>query len=313
MGKLAEIKRLTEESRNLVEEFQRDLNEAIEEYNSVLREFEVIKESIELSTLKEIEEALDGMEHLPQISLKPVVECEDEEALLRELEPEKPYEVEEPRAGTFGAKFWGFITAVVVFLGFGAFGAYMKRLNFDPALIDMKFFEQSYGFFSDLLTGTSDSAPALGVVLAGGISILLGYFVYLALLNRAASQNLQRAEAIFEAAKEYVKEKEPFMQKVKGFREFFKKALETIKGARIFGDEFEAKVKRIRFFEGDDYEALSSGSQEDVKILCLLRNDLEVVVAMKPFEKDGAVASEVVSLIEDIEKDVESAKKRVYG
>jgi len=253
------------------------------------------------------------MENLPQVPLKPVIECEDENAILRELEPEEPYEVDEPRSGTFAAKFWGFVVALLVFLGFGAVGAYLKNLNLDPSMIDMKFIEQAYGFYSDLITGTSDSAAALGIVLTAAISILIGYLVYLALVSKAASSNLQRAEAIFEAAKSYVQEKEPFMHKVKALREFFQKALQTLKGARVFGDEFEARAKRIRFFEGNDYEALSAPSKEDIKDLCVLKNDLEVIVAIKPCEKDGTVAVEIVELFEDVDKDVSQIRRRIYG
>ncbi|MRI58899.1 MAG: hypothetical protein C6H99_05265 [Epsilonproteobacteria bacterium] len=313
MGKLAKIRSLTEEAKNLVEEFQRDLNEAIEEYNAALKEFEVVKESVELSTLKEIDEALEGMEHLPQIPLKPVIECEDEGAILREIEPEEPYEVEEPRSGTFAAKFWGFVVAVLLFLGFGAVGAYLKNLNLDLSMIDMKFIEQAYGFYSDLITGTSGSAPALGIVLAAAVSILVGYLVYLAFVGKAASMNLQRAEAIFEAAKSYVEQKEPFLHKVKTLKEFFQKALATLKSARIFGDEYEARAKRIRFFEGDDFEALSSPSKTDIIDLCYLKNDLEVIVASKPYEQNDMVAPEVVALFDDVDRDVAKIKQRIYG
>ncbi len=311
---MEEIRRLVDEAKNMVEEFQRDLNEAIEEYNQSVREFDVLKESISFSTMREIDEALNGVSNLPNIVARPLVKSDNTESLLQQIDPVEPYELEEPNAGTFAAKFWGFLTALLTFLGFGVGGAYIKGLEIDPSKIDMNWFNKAYSFYSELITGTpNDSAPAFGLVLTGGISLLLGYLVYWLITNRAATQNLQQAQAIYEAAKEYIQQKQSLLERVLTFKQFFNKAIQTVRKIRVFGDEFQARAKRIRFFEGNDFSKMVPTSQQDIKDLLQIKNDLEVAMEVKPYEKDGKVAPEVARLFDEVSGDVEKVKKRVYG
>ncbi len=313
MSKLAQIRSITDEARELVEEFERELHESIEEFNATLAQFRSLRDSIALGELEEMREALQEIENLPQIAMTPAISCEDEEKLIKEIEQPRPFEIKEPKSGSFAAKFWGVVTAVVIFLAFGAVGAYFKKLNFDPAMIDMQFFEQAYGFYSELLTGTSGAAPALGIALSAIVAIAFGYLVYFIKINAAAKSNLERAKALFEAAKEYIKEQQPFLQKVRNLQDSLKKAIYALKGSKVFADEMSAKVERIKFFEGNDFNAYVPNSKKDIEDLLTLNDKLIAVVKMDVFVEGEDLAPEVKRFFEEVAQNVESVKARVYG
>ncbi|SMC08666.1 hypothetical protein [Nitratiruptor tergarcus] len=313
MSKLQQIQSITQEARELVEEFEKELNENIQEFNATLAEFKSLKDAIALSHLEEMKEALSEIKNIPQIASTPIIECEDKERIVKEIEPLEPFEIKEPRSGTFGAKFWGVLTALIVFFGFGAVGAYFKKLNFDPNMIDLKFFEQAYGFYSDLFTGTSGAAPALGIAFSVLVAFIFGYLVYYLKMHAAASSNLERAKALFESAKEYVKQQQPLLAKVRNLKESLKKAIFAIKGSKLFADEMSAKVERIKFFEGDDFNNYVQNSKRDIEDLLILNDKLIAVVHTEIFAEDEDLAREVKQFFDEIKEVVEKIKGRVYG
>ena len=308
MSKLSQIKNIVQEARELVEDIQSRLSEKVEEYNVAVTEYQDIKEAIALGELKRISSDIETLQNLPESLEVAAIECQDK---VQTLEPQKPLEIEEPRSGTFGAKFWGFIVAVVIFLGFGAVGAYLKKLNFD--VIDMKFFEQAFGFYSDIITGTSGSAPVLGIAIAGVIAIVVGYIVYLILINKAAASNLERAQEIFEEAKNYAHDKEILMQQLQKIKEFLDSAIEELKAAKVFATEFDARVERIKFFEGEDFENFTQTSKEDVQLLLGLKNRLDTIVKSELCKEEEDISEEVKALFEDLGNEIEKLKRRVYG
>ncbi len=308
MSKLSQIKNIVQEAKELVEDVQSRLSEKIEEYNIAVTEYNDLKEAIAIGELGRIQKSLESLQNLPESLEVVAIECQEK---VQTLEPQKPLEIEEPRSGTFGAKFWGFIVAVIIFLGFGAVGAYFKKLNFD--VIDMKFFEQAFGFYSDIITGTSGSAPVLGITIAGAIAIVVGYIVYLVLINKAAASNLERAQEIFEEAKNYAHDKEILMQQLQKIKEFLDSAIEELKAAKVFATEFSAKLERIKFFEGIDFENFAQPSKEDVQLLLGLKNALDTIVQSELCKEDEDISDEVKVLFENLGNEIEKLKRRVYG
>ena len=310
MSKLAQIRSIVAEAKEMVEEVEREVVESVGEYNLTLTELESLKESISLSDLHEMQDALSSIQNLPQEPAKKLAECEDK---LISIDPPQPYEVKEPKSGTFAAKFWGFMVALFTFMGLGILGAYFKKLNFDPSLIDMKFVEQAFSFYSDLLTGSSGSAAALGITAAGLVAVGIGYIVYWVMISAAASSNLSRAQALFEGAKEYVQQQREFLQHLKRWKEFLKKAVQTLKGAKLFSDELSAKVERIKFFEGNDYQKYRQNSQQDIADLIKLNHMLVAFVEMEICKKEDEIDQEVQKFFNELEKMVERIKQRVYS
>ncbi len=310
MSKLAQIRSIIAEAKDMLEEVEREVVESVGEYNATLAEFNTLKDSISLSELEEMKDALASIKNLPSQSAPSTMECEER---LTHIDPPASFELKEPKSGTFAAKFWGFIVAVLVFVGLGAVGAYFKNLNFDPSLIDMKFVEDAFGFYSDLITGSSGSAAALGIAVAAFVSIITGYIVYWVMVNAAASSNLSKAQALFEEAKEYVNKQKEFLQRVKAWREFLQKVIDTVKSAKIFSDELSAKVTRIKFFEGDDFTKYKETSKEDVKDLLRLNEQLIVFTTMELCKEGDAISPEVENFFDELYQSVENIKKRVYS
>ncbi len=310
MSKIAQIRSIVSDAKEMVEEVEREVVESVEEYNLALAELESLKESISLSDLHEMQDALSSIQNLPQEPAKELAECEDK---LISIDPPQPYEVKEPKSGTFAAKFWGFVVALLVFVGLGAIGAYFKKLNFDPSMIDMKFIEQAFGFYSDLITGSSGSAAALGIALGALVAIVIGYIVYWIMINAAASSNLSRAQALFEGAKEYVQRQREFLQHLKKWREFLQKAVKTLKGAKLFSDELSAKVERIKFFEGEDYQQYERNSQKDIADLMILNQMLKAFTQMELCKNEEEIDQEVRNFFNELEQTVENIKQRVYS
>lgn len=309
MSKLAQIRSIVAEAKDMVEEVEREVVESVGEYNAALAEFESLKDSVSLSELKEIKDALASIKNLPSQSTLDVIECEES---LTHIDPPSPFEVKEPTSGTFAAKFWGFIVTILVFGGLGAVGAYFKNLNFDPTMIDMKFVEEAFGFYSDLITGSSGSAAALGIAAAALVSIISGYIVYWVMVNAAASSNLAKAQALFEEAKEYVKRQREFLERVNGWKGFLQKIIGTVKSAKVFSDELSAKVERIKFFEGDDFTNYQKSSKKDIEDLIKLNEELIAFAKIELCKEGEDIAQEVKSFFEQLERSVEDLKQRVY-
>ncbi len=311
MGKLAQINNLVQEAQTIVHEFEQELSERIESYNQSLEEFRLLQENIESTTIPHIQESLKGIQNLPEVALEPLIEAEGEE--LEEIPPVEHFDVQMPTSGTFAAKFWGFLVGLILFLGFGIVGAVMKKMTIAPNMIDMKFFEQAYGFYSDLITGSSHSAPYVGIVLTAAVSIVVGYLVYLLVLNKAAGKNLQKAKEIYEEAKAYIESKRPMLEMVKTFKEFLDKAIYNTKGSKLFGEEFASRTKRIRFFEGDDFEQFVDLSKKDVTTAKELEGTLEAIARIRLVQRDGFIVEEIVSFFDQVGDEIEKIRQRVYS
>jgi len=310
MGKLAKIKELIQEAKELSREFQTELNEAIEGYNLKVDELAILKEDIAVTTLTQAKEVLGKIQNLPQSVTEPLIDVEDAEP-LKALPLEEPLKIEEPKTGTFAAKFWGFIVFVLFFGAFGAVGAYMKHLNF--ANLDINSILEAFGFYSDLLTQSQGAAPVLGIVAAAVISFVVAFIVYKILINKAASVNLEKAEEILESVKSYVEDKKLLLEQVKSQKAFLEEFIITLKGAKIFDDEFVARTKRILFFEGEDYNIFSENSKKEVMILNELTNRLAVTVEQPLYIENGLLLRDVEEKISEFTNYVEKIKKVVYG
>ncbi len=309
MGKLAQTRKLIQEAKSLVQEFEQELTHEIEEYNLILEEVQVEKEALQ-ATLQNMDGALEGIQNLPEVPLEPVIEVEGEE--LTQIAPPTPYTVEEPRIGSFAAKFWGLVTAILVFVGLGLVGAVMQKLTIAPQMIDMKFVEQAFGFYGALLVGNSPQAAWVGIAAAALVSLIVGWIAYLIVLNSAAAKNLQLAQQIYEEAKAYIQSHEPLLQKVKNLKVFLKESFQKVKGMKILGDEFVARVQRVRYFEGDDFEQYQPLSRDETMTLLQLKGKASALLQMRLVATQDGIAKEVEEFFERVGEDLQKIKEWIY-
>ncbi len=309
MGKLAQTRKLIQEAKSLVQEFEQELTHEIEAYNLALEEVQVEKEVLE-ATMQNMDGALEGIQNLPELPLEPVVEVEGEE--LSKIAPPPPYSVEEPKVGSFAAKFWGFVTALLVFVGLGIGGAVMQKLTIAPDMIDLHFIEQAFGFYGKLIVGSSPQAPWIGISVAGLMALIIGLIVYLIVLNSTAAKNLRLARQIYDEVKEYIQKHEPLLQKVKNLKTFLQQSVRKIKGVKVLGDEFGARVQRVRYFEGDDFEQYQPLSKEETMKLLELKAKAAALVQMRLVATQEGIAKEVEEFFEEVEKEIEKIKEWIY-
>ncbi|MRI84248.1 MAG: hypothetical protein C6I00_07500 [Nitratiruptor sp.] len=314
MSKIAQVREILEQTRELVDEVQRDVSEAIERYNLSLEEHRVAKESIKLATLDELQEALEGIEHLPQEEYEPQI-VQEGYAPLEPLDPPEPFEVEEPSEGLFKAKVLGFFTFLVTLVGIVAVGGFMRHI--DPLAIDESNWRQSleeiFGFYSALVTQTPSAGPALGTALAFALAGLLGYLVYWIVANKAAARNLVKARELFEAAKRWSQEQRELIEKLRSIQRFLEEANRTITGTRLFGDEFAARVKRAKFFDGTDYEGMHPVAQEETREALQLQKRLTLLAQSDLLAQEFSIAPAIQKLYEDARTLMERLKARIYG
>ena len=174
--------------------------------------------------------------------------------------------------------------------------------------------EEAFGFYSSLVTQSADAGAAIGIAIALGAGALLGYLVYWLLANAAAAKNLSKAKAIFEEARAWSEEQRVLIEKLKKVGEFLREALYTLRGNKHFGDEYGARVKRARFFEGDDYEAMSPVSKEEVSTAQRLYGTLQRLGRLRLYATgDFEIAPSVVAVIEEARVQMISLKERIYG
>ena len=313
MGKLAQIKELVQKSEELVDEVYKDLVEEVDEYNEMVQKLQMTQESIQLATLPNLQEAFEGMENLPEVPMEPQIE-EDQES-IKKLDIPRKYEIQEPRTGLFGAKLFGFLTFLIVGIGAFVVGAMMKKID----LMSMngqnwrQSLEDVLGFYSSLITQSSDAGPALGSVVIAVAAIGGGYLVYFLLANSAASKNLTKAQEMYQSVKEWCEEQRSLIEKLRSLRMRLKDALYVLEGNRIFGEEFAARVKRVRFFDGDDYMNLSERPKEEVDSARLLLANLSSLAHQKFYIQDFALASSIQSILDEARTLMESIKEKIYG
>jgi len=137
--------------------------------------------------------------------------------------------------------------------------------------------------------------------------------VYFVLINSAVNANLEKAKKIFEEAKEYAASQQSFLQKLRNLKEFFQSAAKTLKGSKLFADEFGAKAERIKFFEGDDFAKFVEQSKNDIRDLLALNDKLMAVVKSKIFTSGEDIAPEVKAIFKELEKTMLKIKERVYA
>ena len=309
MGKLAQTRQLIQEAKNLVQEFEQELTHEIEKYNLALQELQVQKETLQ-TTVENMDSALEGVEHLPEVAVEPVVEVEGEE--LQEITPPAPYTIEEPKIGSIAAKFWGFVTAILVFVGLGLVGAVMQKLTITPQMIDMKFVEQAFGFYGALIVGNTPQAAWIGIAAAALVSLIVGWIVYLIVLSSAAGKNLQLAQQIYEEAKAYIQSHEPLLQKVKNLKAFLQESVHKIKGIKILGDEFAMRVHRVRYFEGEDFEQYQPISKDETTTLLQLKGKAVALLQMRLVAIQEGIVQEVAQFFEGVGEDIEKIKEWIY-
>ncbi len=311
MSKLAQIRSIIQEARELIEEFRTDAVAAIEEYNANLASLTTLQESIALTDVPRIKENLNSFTGLSEQTLTPIIECEDSESLLAPADPLEPFEVEEPRRGAIAAKLWGVVAALAFFVILGIVGAVLQHLAIDPAQINAKQLLQSYALYKQFLPGMNAS-PYIGVALAALVSILFGILVSWALLHKAATSNLAQAKALFEAAKEYVEANRPRIEHLKNLAAFLAEAKRNLEGLKVLGEEYEARAKRIRFFEGNDAAAITESSRKELARLQKLFDKLDALAQLQLCKSDEDVAQAVRELFEEAGKLVEETKKEIY-
>ena len=311
MNKLAHIRSIVQEARELIEEFRTDAVAAIEEYNANLASLTTLQESIALTDVPRIKENLNSFTGLSEQMFTPIIECEDPDNLLVSADALESFEVVEPRRGAIAAKLWGVLAAIVLFVLLGIVGAILQHLMLDPSQMDAKQLLQSYAFYKQFLPGMNAS-PYIGVAMAALVSILFGILVSWVLLHKAAAANLAQAKALFDAAKEYVETNRPRVEHLKTLAAFLAEAKKNLEGLKILGEEYEARAKRIRFFEGNDAAALSERSRKELARLQKLFDKLDALSQVQLCKSDEDVAQAVRELFEEAGKLVEETKEEIY-
>ncbi len=311
MSKLAQIRSIVQEARELIEEFNFDAVAAIEEYNANLASLTTLQESVALTDVPRIKENLNSFTGLQEQTLTPIIECEDPDNLLAPADPLEPFEVREPRRGAIAAKLWGVVAALALFVILGIVGAVLQHLSLDPSQIDAKQLLQSYAFYKQFLPGMNAS-PFIGVAMAALASILFGILVSWALLHKAAANNLTEAKALFEAAKEYVENHRPRIEHLKTLAAFLAEAKRNLEGLKVLGEEYEARAKRIRFFEGNDAAAISESSRKEIARLQKLFDKLDALSQVQLCKSGEDVDEAVRNLFEEAGKLVEETKEEIY-
>ncbi len=311
MSRLAQIRSIVQEAKELAQEVGRDLGESVEEYNLALKEFESVQESIKLATVDELKEALAG---LPKEEIYEP-EIVEEGEVLSELPEPQILEVEEPKEGLFRAKFLGFLSALVVFAASVLGGAVLK--NIDLTQLQSSNLRESlegvFSFYSSLITGSPHAGAAIGSVVIIALSLLVGYLVYLFLASGAAKSNLEIAKGMLNNVKEWSEEQRSFIEKLKNLTSYLHQSLQNMRGAKVFGEEFAARVKRARFFEGDEIEQMSDMARGEIEHAHKLLQTLASVAALKLYAKDWELSEHVKEQLEETGRFVEELKAQIYG
>jgi hypothetical protein len=313
MGKIAQIKSIIDEAKEIVQECKKDLVESVEEYNLKLDEFNREKEIIKSSTIANVEDVLSKIENLPENPYEPEVIDEDLEKLSKASIGDI-YEVDEPKSGFFKGKFYGFIAFLLSLVAFLAIGLYMKKYNL--ASIDFnqwqKYIEDGFGFYGSFILQDSNM-QIVGLALAIAVSFFIGYVVYLIVVLSAASTNLERAKEIFEEAKRWVEEKREFIEELKERISFLSLTNFNLKALRVFADEFESRVKRDMLFEKNDFNSYSKIAKEESITLLEIDGKLQRVVDFEIGLKDNKIANSVKAQVEELKDFVDNLKGKIYG
>ncbi|BCD68923.1 hypothetical protein [Nitratiruptor sp. YY09-18] len=313
MGKLAQIKELIDEAKSIVEETTADVSEAVASYNTKLEEIKVLQESLASHTLSQIESSLSNLQNAPELLYEPEV-IEESMEILEPLQAPEPFEIQEPRAGLLQAKFWGFVTfllTLVVLLGIGIF---MRHISFAALQSNLEnTLSQSASFFSSLLVQSPHAGPAFGTVLILIVSLALGYGVYWILASKAARYNIAQAQNILEQAREWSHERREFLQKIQEVTKFLNDVLFALQGVKLFGEEFSARVKRARFFDGSDFTTLPTVAQGEVSTLQNIAAKAQNLAKLQLYAQDFIIAQSVRSAIDDAKALINSIKVKIYG
>ena len=313
MTKIAQIQKIVRESHELAEEIYQDLTESIQNYNIALEEFRTLQESLKLSTIDELRESLEGIENLPEEIYEPQIQEELDE--LTPLQEPKKFEIQEPKAGVLRAKFFGFFIFLLLLILLVGVAIFMRHI--DPLLIVSSQWRESlenvFGFYSSLILGSADAGAAMGVILVLVISFGAGFLVYYLMLQSAAKKNLAAAKALFEDVKNWAQEQREQIEKIKKVCEFLEDAIFTIKGCRLFGDEYGARVKRERFFEGDDFVKMSDIGKSEIQSAQSLLAKLTQLASLRLYAKDFEIAQSTRSILQDARSFLNSLKAKIYG
>ncbi|BAF70954.1 hypothetical protein [Nitratiruptor sp. SB155-2] len=308
MSKSTKIKELIQKSKEVAQEIQQNFNEAVEEYRLAKEKFELLLQELEVGVLERAKKAVKSINGIPkQLS----EDKESQKPQLPDFEFESEYTIVEPKKGNAGAVIWGIVTSIVIFVGFGLGGAILKGLNLSPDLLGRTFFEEAYSFYSSLIVGSSHAAPALGIAVSAAISILIGYVVYLLLKQKAVSQNLKKAQLIYDSAMAYTQNKQEEIEKISALMQFLKEASFHCEGAKWFLEEYTAKTNRIRFFEGNDFTSFCDISKEDVNTLLELMEKVDTTIHRNIIDHED-ILPEARKRYEDLGNYVLSIKERIY-
>ncbi len=306
MTKPAQIKKLIKDAKELIQTVTEQYNGMVEHYMLKKEEFEAVLNGIANATLPRAKEALQNISNLPSVEVGNV-EIRGES--LPEFHISEPMAIVEPTKGRVGAVFWSIMCGLLILVGFVGVGAIFAHLSFEQ-ILSRTFFEEAFSFYSSLIIGESHAAPALGVVVVLAVSGGIGALCYLILNYKAQSQNLKKAQIIYDSAKMYVQQKEEQIKQMQEILSFLQNAIFNLQGAKLFTEEFTAALFRIHFFEGDDFEAFAQKSKETTQHLMRLIQILEL--AHKEIFSQDDIAVEAKAFYEEMGKEVLKIKEEIY-
>ncbi|GEM_PF-4178005 len=291
-----EAKELVSSSQQMLQDIDEKLIKADDRVSSLIEEHtaEILKDiDIELKKFDErylnVQNALFSGSEITYTDIEP----EDISGkFYASIEAIDPIKVKRFSSGVGMAIMLGLVVSLMVSIALILFvlSAYKIPLQFSSI-------EALLMGISDMIGGVENANMGLAVLATMFIvpAVVISIFYYF----KRASSNIKYAKSVFTDASSQHLELSSQLRKKENLAEYLESHHRCSRALTLFLDEYNAKMRRIVYVEGSDYQEYAEESKADIRVAVELYRALKLLISTKIVSLDGTILEGALKVEQD--------------
>jgi hypothetical protein len=259
---------LAQKARSLIDAVESKFAETKARLLETVKRADEVRAEMIRSAIPDFKERFGTIVNEPEIDLPPMAETpirSQIDPLLQRTEI-KPITVPDLKGGKGGAFFLSLLVTLAVIAGAIAAAAVMLNMPLAPDTFTRPDrLEKILGWIGGGAFDPHFAKPIWGVVVLLIVAIAVWSGVKSAVLSKAARQNLETAEKVYQKAQAFAEEKSYLTEEMRLLDEALAQYHQALKALELFTEEYNAAMRRIAFTEGNDFLTYRPHSRQTIE------------------------------------------------
>ena len=300
---------IIDEARAMVEKSDSETQSCLTILDEDVEKYEQAKSKLLNEALLESEALIKDLEYDSSIH----IESEEEAVNFDDIARVEPIVVKPLSSGKFGAFILALIAGIAVVAGWVYVASKALAISIDVSKVPTAEVQSKLlAWIGGGVTG-GEGNTTTGMIILAVSALIVMWVVYATKVYLRETHNYKVAQKIKDDVQFYCSKKDECQREMEKISEHIHKVISSLETSKIFLDEQNAKIRRIKHIEGAiGFDDLHQKSQSEVKNTNILVNGIRELISTPMASAEGALSHDAVAVLIKTERRQEQYKEKLY-